>query len=151
VTALARRLSPHFTLGELTKTQIRADNTPPPEVIERLILLCHAVLERVRDEFGPVIVNSGYRSPEVNRAVGGSRTSDHMTGEAADFEVRGVSNYELACWVREHLKYNQLILEMYVPGGDPNAGWVHCSYKENGNKNEVLTFDGRNYLPGLIA
>ena len=143
-------LSPHFSLAELTKTSVRMDNTPPHDAIANLSRLCYDVLELVRKEFVPVTVNSGYRSPAVNAAVGGSKTSQHMTGHAADFEVRGVSNYDLACWVRDNLKFSQLILECYKPGGDPNAGWVHCSFDPDNNRMDVKTFDGKNYLPGLV-
>lgn len=148
------QLTPNFTLLELTKTSVRGhDNTPPPHVVENLKALAVNVLQPVRNHFGaPVVVNSGYRSPAVNAAVGGSKTSDHMHGEAADIEVVGVSNYELAKYIHEKLPHSQVILECYKPGGDPNAGWVHVSYKRNGpNKEQALTFDGKQYLNGLIA
>lgn|SRR3990167_1162698 len=145
-------LSKNFTLAELTKTQVRGvDNTPPPSVADKLKWVATEILQPVRDKFGPVTVNSGYRSPAVNKAVGSKPTSQHVKGEAADFEVPGISNYFVAEWIRDHLDFDQLILECYVPGGDPNAGWVHCSYvDERANRHEVLTFDGAKYLKGLV-
>ncbi len=104
-------LSAHFTLKELTRTQVRADNTAPPEVIEKLKLLCEKVLEPVRAKFGPVLVSSGYRSLAVNRAVGSEDTSQHRRGEASDFESPPHSNYAIAAWIRDNLDFDQCILE----------------------------------------
>lgn len=141
---LRERLSKNFTLGELIKsniaTRLGIDNTPSPEVVENLRAVAVFGLQPVRDWAGvPVIVSSGYRSPALNKEVGGAATSQHLTGNAADFEVPGVSNYELACWIRDNLEFDQLILEFYTPG-DPNSGWVHYSYVTNRpNRKEVRT------------
>lgn len=137
------KLSRNFYLRELTKSEAAArgglDNTPPPDVIERLKLVAINILQPVRDHYGIAFApNSGYRSPKVNTAVGGSKTSQHMTGEAVDFEVPGISNYDLACWIRDNLEFDQLILEFYN-SGQPSSGWVHCSYKKHGNRKQCLT------------
>ena len=153
-------LSANFTLKELTKsetaTRLGIDNTPNDEALENLKLLCEKVLQPVRDHFGKsVTVNSGYRSPESNAAVGGSRTSDHCKGQACDLEIDGIPNPELAQWIMDNLEYTQLILEFYTPGGDPNAGWVHVSYDPNNLKKQELTavkVAGKTqYLQGLQA
>jgi hypothetical protein len=153
-------LSPNFTLKELTRsdtaTRLGLDNTPNEEALENLKLLCEKVLQPVRDHFGKsVTVNSGYRSPESNAAVGGSKTSDHCKGQACDLEIDGIPNPELAQWIMDNLEYTQLILEFYVPGGDPNAGWVHVSYDPNNLKKQELTATkvaGKTtYLNGLVA
>jgi hypothetical protein len=153
-------LSPNFTLKELTRsdaaTRLGLDNQPNDEALENLKLLCEKVLQPVRDHFGKsVTVNSGYRSPESNAAVGGSKTSDHCKGQAADIEIDGLPNPELAQWIMDNLEYTQLILEFYVPGGDPNAGWVHVSYDPNNLKKQELTavrVAGKTqYLQGLQA
>jgi len=98
------------------------------------------LLQPVRDWAQvPVIVNSGYRGPELNRAINGSERSQHMTGHAVDFEIPGVSNYDVAVWVRDNLEFDQLILEFYTPGV-PSSGWVHASFvTDRPNRKEVLT------------
>lgn len=151
-------LSANFTLKELTKsdtaTRLGLDNTPDDEALENLKTLCEMVLQPVRDNFGRVTVNSGYRSPESNVAVGGSKTSDHCKGMAADIEVDGVSNPDLAQWIMDNLDYTQLILEFYTQG-QPNSGWVHVSYDPNNLKKQELTavkVAGKTqYLNGLVA
>ena len=136
------KLSASFSLNELTKsdTAIRhdIDNTPSMQVIENLQDLVDNVLQPLREKFGPIIVTSGYRSPAVNTKIGGSTTSDHCLGYAADFEALGVDNRELALYIRDHLKFKQLILEFYRDGV-PDSGWVHCSFQKDANKCQVLT------------
>ena len=135
------KLSRNFSLQELTKsdTAIRKsiDNTPSNEVLSNLTTLCDMVLQKVRNSHGVVTVTSGYRSPELNRAIGGSTTSDHCKGCAADFEVPGLDNKQLAKWIIDNLTFKQLILEFYEDG-QPNSGWVHCSFEEGENNNQVL-------------
>jgi len=152
-------LSANFTLKELTKsdtaTRLGLDNTPDDATIENLKLLCQEVLQPIRDHFGKsVTVNSCFRSPESNAAVGGSKTSDHCLGRAADIEIDGIPNPELAQWIMDNLDYTQLILEFYTQG-QPNSGWVHVSYDPNNLKNQELTavkVAGKTtYLNGLQA
>jgi hypothetical protein len=152
-------LSANFTLKELTKsdtaTRLGLDNTPDDEALENLKTLCEMVLQPVREHFGKsVTVNSGYRSPESNAAVGGSKTSDHCKGMAADIEIVGVANADLAQWIMDNLEYTQLILEFYTPG-IPDSGWVHVSYDPNNLKKQELTATkvaGKTtYLNGLVA
>ncbi len=148
------QLTPHFSLSEMTHSEaairLDIDNTPPAAVIERLRGVAHNILEPVRAHFGkPVRLNSAYRSPKVNAAVKGASTSQHLRGEAADFEVPGYSNGEVAAWVRANLVFDQLILEAYTPG-QPSSGWVHCSWKAGPLRHSVLTFiPGRGYFEGL--
>ena len=147
------KLSANFSLAELTKTNVRQfDNTPSMQVIDNLQLLVDNVLQPIRNKFGPVTVTSGYRSPEVNKAIGGSTTSDHCFGFAADFEVVGVDNKELARWVADNLKFKQLILEFYTKGV-PDSGWVHVSYDKTNLTQKVMTatkVGGRTvYSPGI--
>ena len=111
------KLSKNFSLQELTKsdTAIRKDidNTPNNPELNNLTTLCNMVLQKVRDSHGAVTVTSGYRSPELNKAIGGSTTSDHCKGCAADFEVPGLDNKDLAKWIIDNLTFKQLILEFY--------------------------------------
>jgi len=72
-------------------------------------------------------VTSGFRSPILCQAIGSSSNSQHAKAEAADFEVIGVDNCELADWIHKELDWDQLILEYYTPG-EPNSGWIHASY-----------------------
>jgi hypothetical protein len=152
-------LSANFTLKELTKsdtaTRLGLDNTPDDEALENLKTLCEMVLQPVREHYGKsVSVNSAYRSPESNAAVGGSKTSDHCKGMAADIEIAGVANADLAQWIMDNLEYTQLILEFYTPG-IPDSGWVHVSYDPNNLKKQELTATkvaGKTtYLNGLVA
>ena len=136
------KLSPNFSLAELIKSQTATrkgiDNTPSGDHQENLKKLCENVLQPVRDHFEQVVsVSSGYRSPELCTAIGSKITSQHARGEAADFEIFGVSNKELADYINENLEYDQLILE-YWKESDPNSGWVHCSYSEGNNRNQYL-------------
>ena len=124
-------LTRNFTLAELIKsdTAIRKgiNNNPNAEQIEKLKTLCEKILQPVRDHFGRVKITSGFRSPELCVAIGSSLSSQHSKAEAADFEVVGVDNCELADWIKRELPYDQLILEFYTPG-EPNSGWIHASY-----------------------
>jgi zinc D-Ala-D-Ala carboxypeptidase len=155
---LKEKLSPNFTLGEMIKSETASrrglDNTPGPAEIENLRALCQNVLQKVRDHYKKGIhVNSGFRHPDVNAAVGGSRTSDHTKGQAADIEIPGVANGDLAQWIADNCEFRQLILEFYTPG-IPDSGWVHVSFVKGDNKKEVLTALKENgktvYKPGLI-
>jgi zinc D-Ala-D-Ala carboxypeptidase len=136
------KLSENFSLIELTKSQTATrkgiDNTPSPTHQDNLKSLCTHVLQPVRDHFNRVVsVSSGYRSEELCLAIGSKTTSQHAKGEAADFEIYGLSNQELADWINENLDYDQLILE-YWKKEDPNSGWVHCSFTLNGNRKQYL-------------
>lgn len=149
------KLSTHFTLNELTKSQVATrlgiDNTPDDFAIEALEDLCKTILEPCRKFFGiPFSPSSGFRSADLCTAIGSKPTSQHAYGEAVDFEIPTVSNKELALWIQQHLDYDQLILEHHVKG-DPNSGWVHCSISTVGDgRREALTYDRVNgYTLGL--
>jgi|TARA_R110001592_G_scaffold289775_1_gene558917 hypothetical protein len=126
-------LTRNFSLQELTKsdTAIRKgiDNEPNADQIDKLKRLCEKILQPVRDQFGRVKITSGFRSPELCVAIGSSLNSQHSKAEAADFEVVGVDNAEVADWVKMNCETDQLILEFYTPG-EPNSGWIHASYVE---------------------
>ena len=152
-------LTANFTLAEMVKsdTALRhdMDNTPGEAEIENLKRLCEKVLQPVREHFKTgVKVNSGFRHPDVNAKVGGSKTSDHCKGQAADIEIPGVPNADLAQWITENLDFTQVILEFYTQGV-PDSGWVHVSYDPQNLKKQSLTAvkkDGKTvYLPGLVA
>jgi len=135
-------LSKSFTLNELTKSQeatrLGIDNTPNEEHILNLKLLCENVLQPIRDYYGmPVSVSSGYRSAKLCEAIGSSSKSQHTKGQAADFEIFGVANKDLADFVVKNLDYDQCILEFWNEN-EPNSGWVHCSFNALGNRKQFL-------------
>jgi zinc D-Ala-D-Ala carboxypeptidase len=134
-------LSRNFTLQELIKsdTAIRMDidNNPNADQIEKLKLLCENILQPVRDHFGRVKVTSGFRSEQLCIKINSSVNSQHAKAEAADFEVMGTDNAELADWIQKNLEYDQLILEFYTPG-EPNSGWIHCSYVSDSPRKQFL-------------
>jgi hypothetical protein len=135
-------LTKNFSISELTKSQTAErkgiDNTPSTEHQENLKLLCESILQPVRDHFSKVVtISSGYRSPELCTAIGSKITSQHAKGQAADFEIFGVSNKALADYINSELYYDQLILE-YWKESDPNSGWVHCSFSAGNNRKQYL-------------
>ena len=151
------RLSKNFVLREFTRSQTALrkgiDNSPNMEQLVNLTALVNVCLQPIREEHGPVSLNSGLRVLELNRAIGSGDGSDHVKGRAADIEANSISNYELAKWISENLTVNQCILEF--PGPDPRDGWVHISYANDGsNKNQILTAlkeEGKTaYKEGLI-
>ena len=111
-----------------TATRKGISNTPSSSHESALILLCENILQPIREHFGkPVRITSGYRSPELCVAIGSSINSQHAKGQAADFEITGISNQVLAEYIDKNLNYDQLILEFWDKS-DPNSGWVHCSF-----------------------
>ena len=148
------QLSKHFTLEEMTRSMVAArkgiDNTPGSGEIKNLGNLCYEVLEPVRAHFDkPISISSGYRSEALCEAIGSKKTSQHALGCAADFEINGVSNIQVAYWLTNNVDFDQCILEYYKPEDD-QAGWIHVSYNEKGaNRKKVLTFDGKTYEDGL--
>ena len=137
------QLTEHFTLEELTVSptakKLGLPNTPTADHIANMKYCCEKILEPVRAHFGkPIQVNSSYRAPAVNKAVGGSKTSQHVNGQAIDFEIPGIDNKAVADWVADNLEFDQVILEFYTKG-DTNSGWVHASIKkEGGNRKQRL-------------
>ena len=101
-------------------------------------LLYKNLRQKVRDHYSKVVtVSSGYRSPELCVAIGSSQNSQHAKGEAADFEIFGLSNAELCKWIADNLEFDQMILE-YHKLEEPNSGWIHCSYKSEDNRKQIL-------------
>jgi len=136
-------LTENVSLKELTKsesaTRFGISNEPTEEALSNLQKLATHILQPVRDHFGkPLIITSGYRSPELCLKIGSTTTSQHTKGQASDFEIGGIANKDLSDWIHQNLDYDQLILEFWKPE-DPNSGWVHCSYKGQGlNRKQYL-------------
>jgi hypothetical protein len=153
------KLTANFSLAEMTKSEtalrLGIANEPNEEQLEALRTLCENVLQPIRDHYGMgVKVNSALRVLEVNRAVGSKDNSDHVKGQAADIEIPGVANADLANYIVENLPFTQCILEFYTQGV-PDSGWVHVSYDPANLKKQPLTAIKENgktvYLPGIHA
>ena len=132
------KLSENFTLEELirsnTAERMGIDNVPKDEkVVENLRSLCLEVLQPLRDYVGaPVHINSGYRCPELNMAVGGVKNSQHCRGEAADIRiVSPKQGREWAAWIEDNCRFDQMLLERNKNG----AVWLHVSCKRDASKN----------------
>lgn len=133
------QLSPNFALSEFERTSTGLPNKCPDALVPNLRNLCEHVLEPLRAHFRrPVQVNSGYRSPAVNAAVGSKPTSQHAKAMAADIEIPGVSNLDVARWIAANLDVDQVILEAHKPG-QPSSGWVHVSWVSGPRRQQVLT------------
>lgn len=149
-------LSANFSLAELVKSQVAVrqdiDNTPAEAEIAALRRVTENILQPVRDHFArPVRISSGYRCEALCLAIGSKSTSQHAKGQAADFEIAGVPNPELAAWIRDNLDFDQLILEFYEPDKGPDSGWIHCSYVDGDtNRQQVLTINRNGVFEGLI-
>jgi putative chitinase len=137
------QLTPHFSLAELTVTNQKIDNTPSKEVIEVLRTTAF-YMEKVRELLGNVAItiNSGYRSPDVNRAVGGTSNSSHTHGYAVDFTAYGHTPLTISNILsKSNLKFDQLIYE---------KTWVHISFDPRMRGN-ILTLKGKGkYVKGIV-
>jgi len=138
------KLTTNFSLAELTASQTAArkgiPNNPTAGQIDALKKLCESILQPIRNHYdAPVIVSSGYRSPELSIAIGSTINSQHCKGEAADIQVSGIDNKKLAEYIKNNLDFDQLILEFYKEEEGPHSGWVHVSYVGKGNRKESLT------------
>jgi len=133
-------LSKNFTLKEMTKSvtakRLGIDNTPNDEQIAFMRELCEAVLQPLRDELGPITISSGLRVPALNKALGGSSTSQHcaMRGAAADIDM-DEKNAEVFNYIKNNLIFDQLIWEF---GDDNCPDWVHVSYHYGHNRSQIL-------------
>ena len=137
------KLSKNLTLKEVTKSntanRLGIDNTPEDFDIKNLRAIAEEVFQPLRDHFGvPLFVSSGFRSKKLNKAIGGSKYSQHMVGEALDIDADvygSVTNRELFMFIKENLIFDQLIWEF---GDDDTPNWVHVSYKDKGqNRKQV--------------
>jgi zinc D-Ala-D-Ala carboxypeptidase len=133
---LMPKLREHFTIEEMTHSQTAVrkglDNTPSPEALSNLKALCKNLLDPIRNLAGnPITVSSGYRSPAVNRAIGGVRTSQHVLGEAADINCSAIGQKKLFDLIRKSgLPYDQCI--------DEFGSWVHVSFRKSQNRKATL-------------
>jgi hypothetical protein len=132
-------ISKHITLKEATQsataTRLKIDNIPSAEVLANMKLVAEKCFEPLREWYGkPIIINSFYRSPALNKAVKGAKNSDHVKGMAIDLDA-GSDNKKLFDYIRENLDFDQVIAEFPVNG---ILSWIHVSFKKDGNRKDVL-------------
>jgi hypothetical protein len=154
------RISKNFTLNELTKSstgeRLGIDNSvKDQQTLVNLCALTHNVLQKVRDVHGRTTVNSSFRCLDLNRAIKSSDKSQHVKGEAADIECPAIDNLKLARWIASNVDFDMVLLEFYTQG-IPDSGWVHVSYKADGNNREkeltAVKIKGKTvYKEGLIG
>lgn len=141
-------LTPHFTLDEMTASEVAArqglDNSPPAEVTANLFRVCSDLMEPIRSHFwSPIRVSSGYRSAQVNAAVGGAPASAHVEGRACDFTIPALTLREVYDWIAgSDLPYDQVIWEY--------GAWVHVQVARSGEKPRrecLMKLTGRGYEP----
>lgn len=147
--------APYFTFEELCHSikagELGIDNVCKNKThILNLRLLTDYLLIPTRKAFEmPMMISSGYRCEQLNKAVNGAPRSQHLQGCAADFVIPGVDNIEVCYWMSEYLNFDQIILENYRIG-QPNSGWIHASYSQEENRRQLLTKDiGKPYTTGL--
>lgn len=136
------KLSAHFALAEFTRSESAkrhgVSNEPTPEHLDNLKTLCEKVLEPIRMKFGPLNISSGYRSKTLNHFIGGSLSSQHCEGKAADIDqdsMGGANNTEIFNFIKDSLDFDQLIWEF---GDNNKPDWVHVSYNGAKNRKQVL-------------
>lgn len=141
------QLSEHFTLAELTKSstakQLGIDNTPNAATIVTLTRLCQNLLEPIRKGLGyPIVVNSGYRCPKLNKAVGGSATSQHMNGEAVDIVCKHTTNAELFRLIEHMMRSGEILVGQLIweYGDAGNPAWVHLSLPRPNKPNGQIIY-----------
>ena len=138
------QLSEHLNLAEVTRSETAKrkgiSNMPTPEHLENFKNLAINIFEPIRKHFGkPIHISSGYRSKQLNTAIGGSLTSQHCSGEAIDIDMdgsaNGITNKQVFDYIKQYLNFDQLIWEF---GTSANPDWVHVSYKTNGKQRKQI-------------
>jgi len=142
--------SPHFTLAELTTTGTGLPNVPNASQKANLGRLAYEILEPLRNQFGPILITSGYRSSAVNKAVGGSNTSAHLDGRAADlYSMAGKKASTMAAWL-----YGQRLLPIRQIVVENHTGHLHLELQPAGQtpkRQFLFTDDGSTYQPWSLA
>jgi hypothetical protein len=133
---MGREVSLKELLFSETATRLGIDNTPTDQILINLQTLIYKIIEPIVNHYGNVKITSGYRSPELCKAIGSSITSQHTKGEAVDFVIPNISNQEASLWIVKNLEFDQCILEFWNP--ETNSGWVHVSYNKAGNRKMYL-------------
>jgi zinc D-Ala-D-Ala carboxypeptidase len=133
-----REVSLKELLFSETATRLGIDNTPTEQILINLQTLIYEIINPIVNQFGDIKITSGYRSPELCKAIGSSITSQHTKGEAVDFVIPNISNQEASLWIVKNLEFDQCILEFWNP--ETNSGWIHCSYSKTNRKMYLRAF-----------
>lgn len=147
-----RNLTDHFVLEEFTASMtarlFEIGNTPDENAIKNMTLLCENVLEPLRALLQrPLFINSGYRSSELNKRVGGVSNSQHMTGEAADVRAKNLQDANnMVKLISDYLDFDQVFVERSAKGNGTVCYWVHVSYKKSGNRKQVLSLKTKSII-----
>lgn len=154
ITVPNKQISQNYTLYDACYSQIanlhRIMNNPTGSIITNLEYVANNILEPTTTQYGRVLINSGYRCPELNYLVNGATNSQHLLGQAMDIHIDGVPNMVLAQWIRDNLEYDQLILEQGNNlSYNPYDGWVHVSFNILNNRKQVLTMNKYGVKNGL--
>ena len=134
---ISKHISDREGVYSTTATRRGIDNTPDKEHLDNMKLLAEKIFEPLRKWVGgPIRINSFYRGPELNKAIGGSSKSQHCKGQAMDIDDNGChkTNAEMYAWIKDNVEFDQMIWEF---GDDDNPNWVHVSYvssEENRNR-----------------
>jgi hypothetical protein len=136
------QLSTNLSLAEVTRSETAKrrgiSNMPTPEHIENFKKLAVNIFQPIREHFGkPIIISSGYRSAELNKAIGGSLSSQHCSGEAIDIDMDGtdITNAQIFNYIKDNLNFDQMIWEF---GTDTNPDWVHVSFAANRSQRKQI-------------
>jgi hypothetical protein len=136
------QISKHLSLAEVSRSETAKrkgiNNTPSGEHLENFKKLAENIFEPIREHFGvPIHISSGYRSKELNAAVGGSSSSQHCQGEAIDIDMQdtSITNAEIFNFIKDNLNFDQMIWEF---GNDTNPDWVHVSYESTGKQRKQI-------------
>lgn len=137
------QLSKYTTLQEVIKSNtasvLQIQNIPNDEQIRNLKLLCTEIFDKVREHFGkPIAITSGFRSVELNKRIGGSKSSQHLEGKALDIDgdlLGGVCNKDIFLYIKNNCTFDQLIWEF---GSENAPDWVHVSYNKGVNRKQIL-------------
>jgi len=138
-------ISEHISYREAVRSdtakRMGMDNVPGAEQLKRITTLCKKVFEPLREYMGvPIYISSCFRSPALNKIIGGAKNSQHLANNGAAFDLDaqvfgGTTNREIGDYIRKNLEFDQLIYEDWDDG---DYAWIHCSYNEGNNRNEVL-------------
>ena len=146
------QVTKHVSYSEIIQTSTGLNNEPTPQHFNNIVTLCQKVFEPLRAWVGkPIKINSVYRSEAENKAIGGSKTSQHCKGQAMDIDdtYKHKSNNEMGMYIMNNLDFDQLIFEKPRNG---KTSWIHVSYVNPlKNRKQVLVYDGKKYMPYSVG